>query len=138
MNRDDADHLILTALALSIVGALGAALYGGDPIAAGVLILLGGGAWWLRRFAAAGRRRDDAYEAWRTSPETLAQFLRDAIGDGQPWEGAQSSGPSLPIMLVGPVDSVADPKYEGWSPDDAAMPTFPWGRPEEPSVDDAR
>ncbi len=134
MNRDDTDHLILTALALSIVGALGAALFWGDPIAAGVLILLGGGAWWLRRFAAAGRRRDEAFEAWRTSPETLAQFLRDAIGDDNSWEGIQSSGPSLPFTLIGPV---ADPKYD-WTPCDEAMPTFPWGRPEEPSVDDAR
>jgi hypothetical protein len=142
VNRDDSDHLILTAIALSLVGALGAALFWGDPIAAGVLIVLAGGAWWLRRFAAAGRRHDAEFEEWRTSPETLAQFLRESGYDGHAydrylalsaqlrralgeareaagrWEGVQSSGPSLPIMLVGPNGSVADPKYGEWSPDD--------------------
>lgn len=131
MNRDDGDHLIVIAMALAVVGALGAALFWGDPIAAAVLALLAGGAWWLRRFAAAGRRRDAEFEEWRTSPETLAQFLRES-GYDEPWEGVQSSGPSLPITLAEPIVSGS----WGWPPSDPLeVRTLLRGLPEEAEED---
>lgn len=122
MNRGDSDHLILTAIALSVVGALGAALFWQDPIAAAVLAVLAGLSWGLRRLAAAGRQRDEAFEEWRTSPETLAQFLRDmGYRDGDPWEGVASSGPEVPeavaqITLLSLVDRYGWPGgYHRWS-----------------------
>ena len=82
--------------------------------------------------------------------------MREMGYDDEPWEGVQSSGPSLPITLVGPVGSVADPLYtptflelidrHGWpggylywndfhidfDENADAHLTEPWGRPEEP------
>lgn len=138
MSRDDRDPVLLIIIATSIVGALGAALFWGDPIAAAVLVLLGGGAWWLRRFVAASRQRDAEFEAWRTSPDTIAQFLRRAGYDDEPWEGVQSSGPDEPeaggATLTGVVGRYGWPgDYLQWG-GDKTTPTAPWGRSNESGV----
>lgn len=94
------------------------------------LVALSGIAWLMRRVLARHRREVVA--------ETTFLGLIHRRGwpdDYHPWEGVQSSGPSLPftlvgraepgepsggpVTLVGPVGSVADPTYGQWSPDDA-------------------
>ena len=99
MNRD----VVIAGVGwFALVYGLGVLLFWQDAAAAAVLIALAGLAWLLRREAARQRRRDAEFDRWIASPEARAQFIRDALGDGQPGEGVQSSGPGVDCPWGGP------------------------------------
>ncbi len=162
------DRALSLTAAIVLVYAIAALLFLNSLAPALALVALSGVAWLLRRVVAR-RRREAVVET------TFLGLLRRRPwpGDHHPWEGVQSSGPSLPfvlidraepgepsgespvaptlpVTLIGPVGSVADPKYGQWSPDTDAewvdpkyqlwSPderaaegplTAPWGRPED-------